>query len=232
MPRALLLDMDDTVLAYSEGVADAWLRVCVRLAPSLDRPPAEVYAAVERVRTWFWSDPLRHRRWRQDMTAAWAEIIRLASLQLGRDPGPLAREAAVAFSADREASLRPFPGALEAIARWRGAGVRLALITNGAAGSQRAKVERFGLAPLFDCVLIEGECGVGKPDPRIYRRALDAIGADPADTWMVGDNLEWEVAAPQSLGIIGIWVDVRGEGLPPGCPVRPDRIIRSLAELG
>jgi putative hydrolase of the HAD superfamily len=48
---------------------------------------------------------------------------------------------------------------------------------------------------------------------------------------MVGDQLEWEVAAPQRLGIKGIWVDVLGDGLPEASPVRPDRIIRRLSEL-
>ena len=47
----------------------------------------------------------------------------------------------------------------------------------------------------------------------------------------VGDNLEWEVEVPQRLGIYAIWMDVHGEGLPQGSRVKPDRIIRSLAEL-
>jgi putative hydrolase of the HAD superfamily len=53
----------------------------------------------------------------------------------------------------------------------------------------------------------------------------------PDEAWMIGDHLEWEVAAPQRLGIVGIWVDVLGEGLPDSSTVRPDRIIRKLSEL-
>jgi putative hydrolase of the HAD superfamily len=48
---------------------------------------------------------------------------------------------------------------------------------------------------------------------------------------MVGDNLEWEVAAPQRLGIFGVWHDHLGAGLPPGSAVKPDRIIERLPEL-
>ncbi len=48
---------------------------------------------------------------------------------------------------------------------------------------------------------------------------------------MVGDNLEWDVAAPQRLGIFGIWVDYAGTGVPAGREIRPDRIIRSLSEV-
>jgi putative hydrolase of the HAD superfamily len=54
---------------------------------------------------------------------------------------------------------------------------------------------------------------------------------DAEDAWMVGDNLEWEVEIPQRLGIYAVWVDVIGAGLPPDSPIRPDRIIRTLAEL-
>ena len=42
----------------------------------------------------------------------------------------------------------------------------LAMITNGASATQRAKIERFHLAPYFDHILIEGELGFGKPEPR------------------------------------------------------------------
>lgn len=66
---------------------------------------------------------------------------------------------------------------------------------------------------------------------RVYRRALDTLRVEPRETWMVGDNLEWDVAAPRRLGIYGIWLDVRGAGLPSGHEVRPDRIVRGLSEL-
>ena len=110
-------------------------------------------------------------------------------------------------------------------------GTRLALLTNGAAVAQRRKITRFELADLFDAILVEGELGFGKPDERVYERALSALDVKPSDAWMVGDNLEWDVAAPQKLGLSGIWIDTRGRGLPEQSSVRPDHIVRSLAEL-
>ena len=79
--------------------------------------------------------------------------------------------------------------------------------------------------------MIEGELGFGKPDPRVYERALDTLDVAPRDTWMVGDNLEWDVAEPQRQGIYGIWIDARGRGLPRDYPVQPDQIIQRLSEL-
>jgi len=47
----------------------------------------------------------------------------------------------------------------------------------------------------------------------------------------VGDNLEWDVAAPQRLGLRGVWVDGPGQGLPQTADVVPHRIIRAFPEL-
>ena len=60
---------------------------------------------------------------------------------------------------------------------------------------------------------------------------MAALNSSPADTWCVGDNLEWEVAAPQELGIYSVWVDPTGVGPPAGSGVKPDRTVSSIAEL-
>jgi putative hydrolase of the HAD superfamily len=135
------------------------------------------------------------------------------------------------FTAYREAQMFVFPGAHDAIDALKAHGVKLALVTNGAAETQRAKVERFALTHRFDHIQIEGEHGFGKPDERAYRHAMQALGVTAPETWMIGDNLEWEVEVPQRLGIYAIWMDVHGEGLPADSTVKPDRIIRSLTEL-
>jgi putative hydrolase of the HAD superfamily len=138
---------------------------------------------------------------------------------------------AARYNAFREDQMHLFDGAHHVVDTFRARGVLLALITNGAAVPQRAKVTRFDLTHRFHHIQIEGEHGFGKPEERAYRHALAALGVEASDTWMVGDNLEWEVVAPQRLGIHAIWHDVVGEGLPQGSPIRPDRIIRSLPEL-
>ena len=57
------------------------------------------------------------------------------------------------------------------------------------------------------------------------------FGAAEHETWIVGDNLEWEVAAPKRLGIHTVWHDHAGTGLPDNAPAQPDRIITGLDEL-
>jgi len=109
--------------------------------------------------------------------------------------------------------------------------VRLALITNGPALGQRAKLERFGLAHFFEHILIEGEFGAGKPDERVYRHMLDQLCVSCDAIWSIGDDLERDIAAPQRLGLTAIWVDAASRGLPTDCAVSPDHIITGLRDL-
>ena len=124
-----------------------------------------------------------------------------------------------------------FRGAIETLRQVKKAGIPLGLITNGSAEGQRSKIERFSLAGYFDHIQIEGEFGIGKPDARAFHHALDALGVGPADTWMVGDNLDADIRGAQQVGIHAVWVDTPGNGLPDGTTVRPDRIIRLLSDL-
>jgi putative hydrolase of the HAD superfamily len=231
-PSAVLLDLDDTILADAVSVDDCWETACLRFADRLDGVAAgELLAAILEYSEWYWDDPERHRRGRLDLPRARHEVVAGALDRLEIVDESLATELAHAYATRRDELMRPFPGAIETLDWLRRRGVRSALLTNGAAQAQRAKLERFGLARYFDCIVIEGELGAGKPEERVYRHALERLETPPDEAWMVGDNLEWDVAAPQRLGIAGVWVDCFARGLPDGTLVRPDWIIGSLSEL-
>ncbi|MGE0158207.1 MAG: HAD family hydrolase [Gemmatimonadales bacterium] len=232
LPRAVLLDLDDTILDDSGHSRRCWSEACLRHAADLEGiDPSVLHEAIERVRTWYWSDAERHRIGRLNLLAAYAEVVAMACEEVGLGRSSAAADIAAHYHAERNAAIAPFPDAVETVRWLRERGCRLALLTNGADAPQRSKIERFGLAPLFDLILIEGELGFGKPDPRVYRRALADLDVAPGEAWMVGDNPEWDVAAPQREGIFGVWVDRWERGLAEGHPVRPDRIIRRLVEL-
>jgi putative hydrolase of the HAD superfamily len=235
LPRAMLIDMDDTILSAYGRPEIAWNHIAAEFANELAPiPPNEVAAAVLAFARNFWSNA--EAAWRLKLGEA-----RRLTVQGGFDalaaaghrtlPAELAVRIADRFTTYREEEMFIFPGAHDAIDAFKALGVKLALVTNGAADTQRAKVERFELSHRFDHIQIEGEHGFGKPEERAYLHAMEALGVTAPDTWMIGDNLEWEVEMPQKLGIYSIWMDVHGEGLPPGSTVKPDRIIRSLKEL-
>ena len=228
--NALLLDLDDTLLDYSGGVDDSWRQACATCCAPIGLDVEILMKALVDTRQWFWSDPSRHRQERVNMVRAWQRIAghALASLGVARDglDATMARE----YAARRRAAMQLFPDARETLEHLRGRGVPLALVTNGDAGQQRDKIERFELAPFFEVIVIEGEFGAGKPDETVYRHALDRLGVVPGEASMVGDHLEFDVAGPQRLGLRGIWLDRPGAGLAES-PVRPHRVIRSLREL-
>jgi putative hydrolase of the HAD superfamily len=237
LPRAILFDLDDTLIHAYGGAEAAWLAVARELADDLaPLAPAEVADAVGAFARSFWADPERHRLWRVRLSDARREIVAgslagLASTGRPVPPAVVAQRLADRFSSYRDEQMRLFPDAHEVIDALKARGTRLALVTNGASEAQRAKIERFDLASRFDHIQIEGEHAFGKPDERAYLHALRQLGADARDTWMVGDNLEWEVAAPQRLGIFAIWFDGAGKGLPRDNHIRPDRIVAALSEL-
>ena len=229
--NALLVDLDDTLLAYSAGVDDSWTQACG--AAALPMEAATLLAALTETRKWFWSgDPARHARERVNMLGAWTKIVAEALVRCGCADDALAAAIARDYAARRREAMRLYPEARTVLDALRARGVPLALVTNGDALQQRDKITRHDLARYFDAIVIEGEFGCGKPEERVYREALQQLGVAPEGVSMVGDNLEWDVLAPQRLGLAGIWIDREGTGLPPAhADARPHRIIRSLSEL-
>ena len=156
------------------------------------------------------------------------EVVAGAMLRLGIENPPMAEQIAAAFMGTRDAAICLFPDALPTLQRLRDLGVRLALITNG---QERTSAPR---SSGFPCGLVRVHPDRGRVRRSASRKNVctgtrPANYSDrPAEVWMVGDNLEWDVAGAQRLGIAGIWHDVQGSGLPAGATVRPDRIIRSV----
>jgi putative hydrolase of the HAD superfamily len=235
LPRAMLIDMDDTILSAYSRPDIAWNKVAAEFATEFaPLSPQQVAAAITDSGRAFWAtaEPV----WRLKLAEARLEVVKggfaaLAGADQTALSTDLANRLADRFTAYRDEEMFVFPGAHDAIDAFKARGIKLALVTNGGAETQRAKVERFALSHRFDHIQIEGEQGFGKPDERAYLHAMEVLGVTASETWMIGDNLEWEVEAPQRLGIYAIWLDVHGEGLPAGSTVKPDRIIRSLTEL-
>jgi putative hydrolase of the HAD superfamily len=232
LPKAILLDLDDTILAFSESGDLCWRQTCHTFAPRIPGLTAkELFEGIKKSRFQYWQDRERHRKGRLNLRSARREVVRDAFQQIKIDAPALADEIADAYSTERDEAIWVLPGAIEALGYLQGQGVQLGLITNGDGAGQRWKIERFGLEQFFDLIVIEGEFGVGKPDEEVYLYAVGELGVGAEETWMVGDNLEWDVQAPQGLGLFAVWVDSRGKGLPRKSSVQPNRIVRSLSEL-
>ena len=232
LPKAIIFDMDDTILSDDEAAEKCWRQVCNEMVHRIQvGTPDELTDTIQELRRWYWADPERIRRGSLDLNRARWELLSLAFDRYGIDDDVLKEEMSVAYQKLKSAAVQLIPGALDTLQSLRDRGARLGLITNGDASGQRAKVEKAGLEPYFQSVLIAGEFGVAKPDPRVFRHTLDCLGVSPGESWMVGDNLYADVGGAQAVGIYGIWIDWRGNGLPDNTPAIPDRIIRSILEL-
>jgi putative hydrolase of the HAD superfamily len=65
----------------------------------------------------------------------------------------------------------------------------------------RADAAAFGLAPLLDVLVFSEEVGAAKPEPEIFRHALDQLGVEPVNAMFVGDRLETDVQGAANLGM-------------------------------
>ena len=152
----------------------------------------------------------------------------------------LAGELAAAFVRARLAD-EPLDRDAEAVLDELGARHRLALVTNGAPAIQRAKLALTDLARRFEAIVVSGEVGAGKPNPRVVRIALERLGVGPHQAVMVGDSLERDVAAARAAGVYAIWLDrgtsgapaglASGSAPPSGPGPQPDARITTLREL-
>jgi putative hydrolase of the HAD superfamily len=232
LPPAMLIDLDDTIVSFSAGPRDFWLEAFQAHRDRFSGVGPELFLeAIDRTAHWYWSDPERAHLGRLDLFRARRELIATAFPQHYRDDPGLLHAVADRVTLEKEKASAPFPRAIETLKAFRERGLRLGLVSNGGSEFQRDKLRRFDLEPLFDAVVIEGEAGFGKPDPRVFRLALERLSASADEAWMVGDNLEADIRGAQQLGIYAVWNDHAGAGLKPGSRVKPDRIIRQLGDL-
>lgn len=231
-PQAILIDLDDTILELNTSVDKCWKIVCSRFASVTTGLTTEkLLYSIDEIRSWYWNDPERHREGRLKLLDARREMVKVALASLEVDDNALAGAIAVAYGEEMDKHMAPFPGTIETLRHLHRHKLKMALLTNGSSALQRKKIDRFDLAQYFDLILIEEEAGYGKPDQRIFLQALSQLAVDAAEAWMVGDDLERDIAGAQQAGIFTFWVDSKPIQPAIKSEVIPDRTIRSLTEL-
>jgi putative hydrolase of the HAD superfamily len=151
------------------------------------------------------------------------EAWRLALADQGVDDVALADELAERFGVERRARHQVFDDvepALIALSRTH----VLGLVTNGASCLQREKLAATDLGRHFATVVISGDLGIGKPDPAIFRHALEQLGCTRAT--MIGDDLGNDVEGALATGLDAVWINRFGR------PSRPDLVeVDSLTRI-
>ena len=228
---AVLLDLDGTLLdgsALPLALRTTGERLAA-LSPGLD-PDAFVAAHTAAWRE-LW--PEVEDEWMLGAGAggrierrAWAEALARCGVH---DPA-LVEAAETVHRHSARLAHRCYPEVPSTLAALRTAGFATAIVTNGSAELQRAKIEDAGLAGATDLVVVSSEIGAKKPDPAVVEHALTTLGADPDGAWIVGDNIWVDVLAGARAGIRTVWVNRDAVQRPVATPV-PDLEVRDLAGL-
>ena len=82
---------------------------------------------------------------------------------------------------------------------------RLGLITNGTSHGQHLKIDKLGIRHRFEVIVVSGDVGIHKPDPRIFELCLSKMRLDPTQAVYVGDHYENDVRGAQAVGLSAIW---------------------------
>ncbi len=128
------------------------------------------------------------------------------------------------------------PGMADALRHFKAQGWPLALVADSRPNTPVNVLRQHELLDLFDVLAISEIVGVSKPDPRIFRVALEALGIAERDygrVVMVGNHLERDVVGANRLGLISVffhWND-RRRSQPLADQEKPCYTVSSASEL-
>lgn len=208
--RAVLFDLDDTLLDTAAGFATAVAAIAGEFLPQLgvDRYPEvlDVWRADTGGHYQAHVDGLIDYRSQrlaraQQIQAAFggaalggAEFERWSQLWDG------------AFSSSWVA----FEDTAAILAQLRGLAVEVGCVTNAAAEQQRAKLAATGLTDAVPLLVTLDTFGVGKPDPRVFHEGARLLGVAPAEVLYVGDEPIIDARGASAAGLRGVWLDRPG----------------------
>jgi putative hydrolase of the HAD superfamily len=225
----ILFDLDGTLRFNRPSSIDVFLHNAAALGVSV--PPGKRAAAIR------WT----HRYWAQsaellqdsaafpeDENGFWTHYAYRMLLHLGCEDA-FAVELAPVMHQKMSTEHNPvnwIPDEVpETLSALRQAGLRLGLLTNRDKPVNE-ELAQWGLSDYFDMALTAGEVSAWKPDPLIFRHALERMAADPAASLYVGDNYYADIVGAQRAGMRAVLLDPEGIFPNPGCPV-----IETLSDL-
>jgi 2-haloacid dehalogenase len=129
-------------------------------------------------------------------------------------------------------TLAPYPEVKSVLTELKNAGVKRAILSNGAPAMLDAAVTSANLSALLDHVLSVEDVGIFKPAPPVYQQAVDLFQCKPADICFMSSNA-WDVAGASHFGFRVVWVNRFGQVRErlPGAPLHEARSLEELPGL-
>lgn len=226
--RAIFFDLDDTLLNDTEASERCAEQVARELGGDLGIAPEDLGAAYIDAAIEFWEN-LEPGGPRPPGSGIRRSMWRRALRKCGVADDALADRMAQRYDEMRIGYVELYPEVVPVLSDLRGR-YHLAIITNGYRETHAAKIARLELNRFFDNLVLAGEVELVKPDPAIFRHAMESAGVGAGESVMVGDRFNRDVAGAHSAGMRAIWVNVRNERVPDGARP-PEATISSIGEL-
>lgn len=126
-------------------------------------------------------------------------------------------------------NLACFPEVPAMLRQLKEAGLVTGILSNGAPAMLEAACRSAGIDTLIDHLISVEEVGIYKPDPRVYRLAIEKL-ALPANSIAFHSSNGWDIHAGKRAGFYAIWINRHGQPAE-RLPNPPDIILRSLSEV-
>ncbi len=123
-----------------------------------------------------------------------------------------------------------YPGAMDVLTTLKAKGFPLGIITNGSVQSQSAKLSHTDLISKVDTIIISEEVGMKKPEPGIFRIALERLGVRADEAVFIGDNPGSDIVGGNAAGLKTVWYE-NHIVWSPEIRIAPDYTIHTIAEV-
>jgi HAD superfamily hydrolase (TIGR01493 family) len=180
----------------------------------------------------FWSQIVDHY---DPKTLKLADFMRslVAQWQIDSLPEPLVESLSAAYMHAIQAHVHPLDSAAHTLRALRDRGLRIGLISNTLwpGSAHLDDLRRHGLIDYIDHPIFSADVEAWKPYQAVFQLGLDALNANPDETFFVGDALYHDIWGAQQAGLRAVWIEKPHFWLPDGLEVTPDATIRRLPEL-
>lgn len=194
MPTALLVDLDDTLLNDRGAMTRAVLELRRRHQFAQDASDEELVRRWDAAVRTFWAASIT-----DELPIQAQRRCRMRQVFVTDLPDDEADALAAEYLVLYERSWEPLPGVADFLTST--AHLPRVIVSNGHRQQVRRKMERCGLAGHFIGLVTPEDCGAWKPDPRIFICALQVLGVQANEAFMVGDNLEADIEPALALGM-------------------------------
>lgn len=253
--KAVIFDLDDTLLWDEKCVKEAFQAVCEIAKQKYDIDPEQLEKAVrEQARAlyetfdfypftrniginpfeglWgnFNDDHLSGFKQMKDIVPYYrSEAWNRGLTQLGITDASFAKQLGERFPLERRKRSIVFPDTYKVLDALKGK-YQLMLLTNGSPELQNEKLKAEpDLKNYFNSIVISGDFGQGKPSRALFEHVMQLLQIDASEGVMVGDKLTTDIKGANQVGMTSVWIN--RHQVDNSDEIQPSFEIHSLSEL-